>query len=241
MGMPITVEVASASEPDAKAGIGQVFDWFHQVDQTYSTYKPESIISRINQGKLKLQQATGEVREVLAAGEHMRSRTGGYFDMRLPDGHIDPSGYVKGWSIGRAGRTLDRAGLENYCIEAGGDILVRGHNPDGRPWRVGIRHPKHHDQVVKVLELTWGAVATSGTYERGEHIYDPHSGRPAQGPASVTVVGSDIAWTDVAATAAFAMGASGTEWLAQQTGLECYVIGHNGSATFTPGLKKYFL
>ena len=240
MGMPITVQVAGAPEAVAKSVTGQVFAWFRHVDRTFSTYKSGSQISLMNRGKLTAAKAAPEVREVLAACDRMRDRTDGYFDMRRPDGQIDPSGYVKGWSIGRAGELLDAAGLENYCVEAGGDILVQGHNLDGGPWRVGIRNPTRHEEMVKVLHLTRGAVATSGAYERGEHIYDPHSGQAAQGPASVTVVGPDIAWTDVAATAAFAMGRAGADWLARQKGLNCYVIGHDGLASFTPGLRGYF-
>jgi thiamine biosynthesis lipoprotein len=237
MGMPVTVEVVGSDEQ--RAAIGRVFNWFEAVDRRYSTYKPDSDISRLNRGELARGQAPAEVREVLAACEHLRDRTNGYFDALRPDGRLDPSGYIKGWSIARAGALLDSAGLRNYCIEAGGDILISGHNADRDPWRVGIRHPGRRHEIVKVLRLNGGAVATSGAYERGEHIYDPHTGAAAKGPASVTVVGSDIAWTDAAATAAFAMGARGAEWLARQPGLECYVIGHDEQASFTPGLVQY--
>jgi thiamine biosynthesis lipoprotein len=231
MGMPVSIEVVG----DEAEAMERAFEHLVWVDEKFSTYKPGSQISRLNRGELE--QADPAVREVLAACEAMRQRTDGYFDVKRGDG-IDPSGYVKGWAIRGAAQLLEREGVRDYCVEAGGDLQAQGHNSDGQPWKIGIRHPQHRHQIVKVLHMTDGAVATSGNYERGEHIYDPHTGRPATGLASVTVVGSDIIWADVAATAAFAMGAAGAGWLAQK-GLECYVIGHDGKATFTPGLREY--
>ena len=234
MGMPVTIEVDGAGEAAVEAAMQAAFDFLRWVDQTFSTYKPDSQISRINAGELVEARADEVVREVLAACEEMRRRTEGYFDIHRPGGRIDPSGYVKGWAIRGAAAKLEDTGLRNYFVEAGGDLQVRGSR------RVGIRNPLNRREVVKVLAVTDGAVATSGTYERGEHIYDPHTGGPATELASMTVVGPDIVTADVFATAAFAMGTRGAEWVATQ-GLECYAIGHDGQATFTPGLRQYFL
>jgi len=239
MGMPITIEVVHDDSAAALRAMGGAFDWFRSVDRTFSTYKDDSEISRMNRGELPRAAASLTVREVLRACEQMRERTNGFFDMRRPDGLLDPSGYVKGWSIEQAAVRLAGAGMRNYCVEAGGDLQTAGVNADGGPWRVGVRNPLAPDEMVKVLYVSDAAVATSGTYERGEHIYDPHTGRPAAHLASVTVVGPGIAWVDVAATAAFAMGTGAAAWLAQQYGLEAYVIGHDGQATFTDGLKRY--
>lgn len=239
MGMPVTVEVV-ADGMGAEEALEAAFDFLRSADQTFSTYKPESQISRLNRGELVEARADSVVREVLAACEDMWQRTDGYFDIHRPGGQIDPSGYVKGWAIHGAARRLEAAGLHDYAVEAGGDLQVSGHNAEGGPWRVGIRNPLDRRQVVKVLGLREGAAATSGTYERGDHIYDPHTGRAATELASITVVGPDIVVADVFATAAFAMGARGAEWVAAQ-GLECYAIAPDGTATFTPGLKRYFL
>jgi len=237
MGMPVTVELA-ADGGEAEAVVTAVFDWFVEVDRTFSTYKAYSVISRMNAGTLR-RRLPAAVRTVLAAGVAMSEATGGYFEMRRPDGQLDPSGYVKGWAIDEAAGILERRGFRDYCIEAGGDLQTGGHNAEGKPWRVGIRNPLQPGEVVKLLHVSNAAVATSGTYERGEHIYDPKTGRAATDIASVTVVGPRITWVDVAATAAFAMGGEGAEWLARQNGLEAYVIGHDGQATFTPGLSQY--
>lgn len=240
MGMPITIEVVGGKERRVKEAIEAAFgrlDWY---DHSFSTYKPDSEISRINRGELKWTEADTVVQQVLAECDKMRGWTGGYFDMRRPGGGIDPSGLVKGWAIARAAETLESHGSgNNYCVEAGGDIVTSGHNQQGQPWAVGIRNPLKPDEIVKILRLKDGAVATSGTYERGEHIYDPHTGRPANSLASVTVVGPEIVQADIAATAGFAMGGSAAVWLALQPGLEAYVIDHDGTATFTDGLARY--
>src|SRR4029078_11272679 len=105
------------------------------------------------------------------------------------DGHIDPSGYVKGWAIEEAAWLLDAAGARNYSINAGGDIVARGEAAPGRPWRVGIRHPDQADRVAAVLEVSDRAVATSGDYERGDHVRDPRTGRAPSGLRRVRGVG----------------------------------------------------
>jgi FAD:protein FMN transferase len=210
MGMPVTVDVRDGAAES-------VFDWFRWVDATFSTYKPTSEISRLNRGERRGGHPL--VREVLARCEELRSLTGGYFDARA-GGRLDPSGLVKGWAVDCAAALLEAAGARRFLIDAGGDVLVRG----GEPWRVGIRHPHERDKVAAVIQLADGAVATSGAYERGEHILDPHTGRPARGAVSVTVVGRDLATADAYATAAFAMGESGPEWTARLPGYAAMTV-----------------
>jgi thiamine biosynthesis lipoprotein len=210
MGMPVTVDVRDG-------GVEGVFEWFRWVDETFSTYRPDSEISRLDRGELR--GAHPLVREVLARCEELRAITGGWFDARA-GGALDPSGLVKGWAVDRAGALLEAAGARCFFIDAGGDVLLRG----GEPWRVGIRHPHERDKVAAVIELAEGAVATSAAYERGGHILDPRSGRPAAGAVSVTVVGPDLATADAYATAAFAMGESGPEWMARLNGYAAMTI-----------------
>ena len=148
------------------------------------------------------------VREVLARCERLREETGGYFDARA-GGRLDPSGLVKGWAVDRAAALLDAPGAQRFCIDAGGDLVARG-----GPWRVGVRHPRRRRRLAAALSVHDAAVATSGAYERGAHMIDPHTRRPARGALSVTVVGPDSATADAYATAAFAMGAAGPAWTA---------------------------
>jgi FAD:protein FMN transferase len=141
-------------------------------------------------------------------------------------GSLDPSGYVKGWSVEVASARLAAAGSTSHYINAGGDIRMRGQHPGGGPWRVGIRHPWEADKVSWVLAMTDGAVATSGTYERGDHVINPRTGKPARGLRSVTVVGPDLTLADAYATAALAMGEAGIGWLAKRAeeGYESAVV-----------------
>jgi len=191
----------------------EVFDWMREVDRRFSTYKPDSEVSRIGAGTLRVEDAHPDVRDVLARCDDLRDETRGYFDARA-GGSLDPSGLVKGWSVDRAAELLDRAGVRNYGVSAGGDMRLRGGAlPDDR-WRVGIQHPRQRDKVAKVVECRDLAVATSGAYARGEHVVDPHTGKPPAGVLSVTIVGPELATADAYATAAFAMGEAGPEWTA---------------------------
>jgi thiamine biosynthesis lipoprotein len=214
MGMPVVVDVRDQDVDDAV--FDRVFDWLRFVDATFSTYKADSEISRINRGELELADAHETVREVLDRCEELRQETGGYFDARAPlPGLVDPSGLVKGWSVDRAGAILDEGGARNYAVNAGGDMVLRGGAlPDDR-WRVGIQHPLLRDQIAKVVEANDLAVATSGTYERGDHVIDPHTAKPPVGVLSVTVTGPQLATADAYATAAFAMGEAGPDWTAR--------------------------
>ena len=147
---------------------------------------------------------------MLARCEELRVETDGYFDVRAASRRrLDPSGLVKGWSVDRGAALLDRAGLRNYAINAGGDIRLRGRAVPEWSWRVGIEHPLEHDKVAKVVEATDLAIATSAEYARGAHVLDPHTRRPPAGIHSVTITGPDLATADAYATAAFAMGARG--------------------------------
>ncbi len=235
MGMPITVEVVGdASTHDFKA----VFNYFRAVDHRYSTYKPASEISRINTGQLGAAWSD-EMAHVLELCEETKRDTNGYFDIRRGN-TLDPSGLVKGWSISNAAVLLRKRGHRSFYIEAGGDIQTEGKNEDGEPWRVGIRNPFQIDEVVKIIQLSGSAVATSGTYIRGEHIYNPHDGyKPATAIASLSVVGPSIYDADRFATAAFAMGRQGIHFIESLPDLEGYMIDTEGMATMTSYFDRY--
>jgi thiamine biosynthesis lipoprotein len=211
MGMPIRIDVPDGVDPRA---FDEAFAWLRFVDATFSTYDAGSEICRINRGELRTRDAHPLVGEVLDRCESLRRITGGAFDVRAPlPGGLDPSGFVKGWAVERAAALLERAGARRFLVDAGGDVVLRG-----GPWRVGIRHPRQRDRLAAVLELHDAAVATSGTYERGPHIVDPATGRPAAGALSVTIVGPALGTADAYATAAFAMGARGPAWTATLAG-----------------------
>jgi thiamine biosynthesis lipoprotein len=213
MGMPIVLDVRD-EDPDVGA-IARMWDSLRRVDAVFSTYKADSEISRLNRGELALEDASPEVREVLARCEELREETGGYFDARAAGGGLDPSGLVKGWAVDRACAVLDAAGFVNYALDAGGDIRLSGRAVPDLRWRVGIQHPSLKDKLAAVVEANDLAVATSGEYERGRHVFDPHTHAPPSGVLSVTVTGPDLATADAYATAAFAMGEAGPRWTAR--------------------------
>lgn len=239
MGMPITIEVVGDETGDA---LEATFQYFHDVDARFSPYKDDSELSAMTRGDIAFDQLSPDMHEVLGLAELTRHETMGYFDIRRPDGRVDPSGLVKGWAIRNAARRIEAAGYTNYCVEAGGDLQCRGHNEQGQRWRVGIRNPFEDTQVVKVLVPGDGGVATSGAYVRGRHIYDPHSGHAAPDDiASITVVALDIYQADRFATAAFAMGRDGIGFIEAMPGLEGYAIDREGIATMTSGLDRMTL
>jgi thiamine biosynthesis lipoprotein len=238
MGMTVSIDVRDPHlDPDALAG---VWKWLHHVDATFSTYREDSEITRFGRGELTIDELSPEVEDVLLQCIELGELTDGAFDafaVPAPNGtRLDPSGLVKGWSIERAAGLLQDAGARNFCINAGGDIALRGEPRDGEPWRVGIRHPDHAALMALVLELHGpAAVATSGTYERGAHIIDPRDGTPTTALASATVVGPDLGLADAFATAAFVMGLEALEWIETQPGYEAYLITHDETTHWSRG------
>jgi thiamine biosynthesis lipoprotein len=238
MGMPITVEVVGASDG---ALLDTVFAYFDAVDRRFSTYRHDSEIAAINRSELAAADYSDEMREVLALAEKTKGETHGYFDVRMPDGSLDPSGIVKGWAIRNAAAIIERSGARNYFIDAGGDIQSSGRNLAGREWRIGIRNPFDAAEVIKIIRPGGKGVATSGTYVRGQHIHDPHApGRPIVEIVSLTVIGPDILEADRFATAAFAMGKAGIHFIEATPDLEGYLVDKSGRATLTSGIGAYF-
>jgi thiamine biosynthesis lipoprotein len=230
MGMPVVVDVRDAVPESA---LDEVFEWFHEVDARFSPYRADSEVSRLGRGELALHDAHPDVREVYARCEELRVETDGYFDVSVVNG--DPSGYVKGWAVDRAAALLADNGARNLAVYAGGDMVLRGNALPDLGWRVGIQHPQLADRVARVLAVTDLAVATSGAYERGEHVLDPHTGRPPTGVLSVTIVGAGLAAADAYATAAFAMGTAALAWSAALPGHESLTILADGTMVATPG------
>ena len=236
MGMPVTVEIVDAE----KGTLDGVFDYFIAVDERFSTYTPTSEISRINRGELPPNECSEEMREVLELAEGTKRETNGYFDIRTPEGTLDPSGLVKGWAINNAANLIRKNGYKNFWVDAGGDIQTAGMNAAGTPWSVGIRNPFKMREIVKVVYPQGSGVATSGTYIRGAHIYDPHSKKPAPSDfVSLTVIGPDVYEADRFATAAFAMGKNGILYIENMPGFEGYAIDGDGKATMTSGFERY--
>ncbi|WBB75297.1 FAD:protein FMN transferase [Micromonospora sp. WMMD1128] len=242
MGLPISVHLRGprVRTRAVEERVARVFAELRAADTVFSTYRPDSVLGRLR-GAPPGPAATADplVREVAGLCEAARARTGGRFDARrlpLPLGGLgfDPSGLVKGWAVERAARHLTDLDGHDLCLNAGGDVLLRA-APDRPAWRIGIEDPDRPERMLDVVERTGGAVATSGTARRGTHITDPRAGRPAQAVRSVTVVGPDLLWADVYATAAVAGGADAPDWLATLDGYAALLVTADGRVRATPG------
>lgn len=237
MGTAIGLDIAGSADPGlARRMADATFAWFHEVDDRFSTFKHGSEVNRLDRAELAIEDCSEGLRWVLSESARLRDETGGYFDVYAA-GHLDPSGFVKGWSVQVASDRLAAAGLTDHCLNAGGDVRVRGCDGDGAPWRIGIQHPFESQHISWVLSAADLAVATSGTYERGFHVLDPFSGDPARELCSVTVTGGDLGRADAYATAAIAMGVKGLDWLAGLAGYECAVVTADGRAFRSDGLQ----
>jgi thiamine biosynthesis lipoprotein len=230
MGFPVSVDLRDGGPRDAD----RVFEWLHEVDLRFSPFRLDSEVSRLDRGELAV--VSEDLRHVLALCERYERRSFGAFRARLPGRHLDPCAVVKGWSVQRAAAMLRDVGLERFCINAGGDVVTAGEPVDGEPWRVGIRHPDNANQISAVLGVRNGAVATSAAYERGQHIFDGRTGLPAYGLLSITIYADDLTTADATATAAFAMGADGPQWAADQDGCLVYAVDTNYRVFRSPEL-----
>lgn len=212
-----------------------VEDWLQWVDLTFSTYRDDSQISRLGRGELRIDECHPQVTTVLQASAAAQTVTAGYFAARIGD-KLDPSGLVKGWAAQRASAMLRDAGLTDHVISAGGDVVCSGQRAPGDPWRVGVSDPHQPGTLLAVIRLDNAAAATSGTGERGAHVINPHTGRPATTLASVTVVGPDLGTADAYATALLASGHARPRWFEQLAGYESLTVTAHGRVDRTPGL-----
>jgi thiamine biosynthesis lipoprotein len=212
----VIVVVATSSGLDQESlasAVDDVAEFFYQVDRDFSTFKEDSQVSRIRRGELKIDDASEYVQQVWSLCEFSRELTLGAFDPWKAEGGFDPSGLVKGWAAEVAAQMLVEAGCENVLINASGDIVLRGGNPDGGPWNIGIASPDNVEEFVKVFDVVDGSVATSGDYEKGAHIIDPHTGLIAIGARSASVIGPDGAMCDALATALMVDGVDAQKWI----------------------------
>lgn len=240
MGTTATINIVSSTV--SEADIAKVFALLIEIENRFSVFKATSEISRINRGEINHEDYSAPMQEVFALAAKTKMETNGYFDIVTENGKFNPSGLVKGWAISKAAALIKLMGFDNFCVEVGGDIEVGGHNETNNLWRVGIRNPFNLEQNVKVLELANCGIATSGIYLRGQHIYDPHEYAKKFGEiVSLTVVAKSAYEADRFATAAFAIGRAGIEFIEDRGGLEAYMIDKNGLATFTSGFDKYLI
>lgn len=238
MGMPVCIEIADTNIK--QESFDSVFDYLIHIDERFSTYKENSEISKINRGEICPDQYSDEMRDVFKFSEETNKLANGYFNIQKADKSLDPSGLVKGLAIQKSANMLIDMGYNNFFVEIAGDIQTNGKNSQGEEWSVGIRNPFNQNEIVKVIFPKDMGVATSGTYIRGEHIYNPHELGPVKtNIVSLTVIGPNIYEADRFATAAFAMGPRGIEFIENLKGFEGYAIDKDGIATMTTNFNNY--
>ncbi|SHM86084.1 FAD:protein FMN transferase [Actinacidiphila paucisporea] len=230
MGTAFSFDVRGAG-PRVAAALEAAVAWLRHVDGIFSTYRPESQISRLSAGELALSACSPEVWEVLRLCEAAERRSGGWFSAGYAGG-FDPTGLVKGWAVERAAAMLSSAGAEAVCVNGGGDVQVHG-----GPWRIGVTDPLRSGAVAAVVHAEGElAVATSGPAERGCHVVDPRTGLPpATALASLTVVTRSLTDADAHATAGYAMGDRARAWLASLPGTRSLAIAPDGTSWTTGG------
>jgi thiamine biosynthesis lipoprotein len=196
-------------------GIDRVREFALHVDEVFSTYKPDSVISKLRRREMSIESASNEVEDVWNRCTAAREITQGAFDPWAVDGGFDPSGLVKGWAADKCAEIMLESGAKHLQINAAGDLSLRGGHFDGQkvvPWSIGVVNPENRQEIVHVFNILDGSIATSGTYERGAHILDPHTGLIAIGARSATVIGPDGALADALATALMVEGRDGAIW-----------------------------
>ncbi|WP_431994989.1 FAD:protein FMN transferase [Streptomyces griseoflavus] len=243
MGTVFSLDVRGGEPDTVRAAVREAVAGLHRVDEVFSTYREDSQISRLARGELGVEECDPEVAEVLALAAEAERVSEGWFSARHR-GRLDPTGIVKGWATERAARRLAAAGASGVSVNGGGDVQLLGAPGAGRPWRVGVSDPLRPGGLAAVVSAAGAdevAVATSGTAERGDHIVDPRTGRPAVTDlVAVTVVAPRLTWADCWATAAFAMGSrEGLRWLESLPGVEGLLITAGDEARCTGGLAGW--
>lgn len=189
--------------------------------------------------------AAGEIVAALRGiGPDALTLAGTLVRKREPQLAVDLGAIAKGYAVDRAIAVLQTAGVTGGAVNAGGDIRVFG-SRQGRPWRIGIQHPRQPGAVLTTLEATDRAVVTSGDYERFfekdgrryHHIFDPRTGYPAERCQSVTVLAPTAMLADALATALFVLGPEeGLLLLRDYPGVDALIVAADGRRQATPGL-----
>jgi len=223
----VDVDISSSlvSEDALNEAMQQVIDFCKQVDADFSTYIDTSWVTRLRTNQVEISSCPPSVQEVWQLCLQAKHLTDGAFDPWAVEGGFDPSGLVKGWAADKCADILVLLGIEHVQVNAAGDLALRGGFCDGvvKPWRIGVVNPDNRAEVVETFEINDGAIATSGIYERGAHISEPHTGMIAIGAKSATVVGP-LGWLcDALATALMVAGEDGAKYFTQPE-LEGYQV-----------------
>lgn len=217
-----------------RTAVATAVGWLHHVDRILSPFREHSELSQLRRREVGEAAVSGDVQDVLRRSRIARDLTRGAFDPWAMPGGVDPCGLVKGWAADRAADLLLAAGYRHVKVDAGGDVVVRGGATPDRPWVLGVQHPDDPGAVIATVSVVDGAVATSGTYERGEHVLDPaRTPAPARGARAATVVARDGGLADALATALLVAGRDLADVVAGLDG--CSALAVDGDRIWTVG------
>ena len=235
MGTVVTVDFfgseASEERDEALANAEAVL---REVDRVFSTWKPDSPVSRLRRGEVSLSQVPSEVADVLGECRRLKDLTKGWFDPWALPGGVDPTGLVKGWATQRCLRALDHVDATGVIVNAGGDIALRGTDEDGTPFRVGITNPSDELTLIAAVEVN-SAIATSGESQRGAHLFDTRHGTFRTALASASVVGPDLTVCDALATALVVGGEEVMDIIHRLDDYYALSVDRNGDLRANPG------
>jgi thiamine biosynthesis lipoprotein len=237
MGTVVTIDVYG--EPSLSASrtsllIERACTSLREADDVFSTWKADSPMSRLRRGEITVSMAPPQVAEVLELCATARERSGGWFDPWAVPGGVDPTGYVKGWAAQRALAALEDPAVTGAIVNAAGDIASIGGLSQSQGFRFGIVNPFATREVLCVVNGA-AALATSGTYERGLHLIDPHTGSAETKVASASVTGPDLGLADALATAVAVAGEVGLTMIDDIDGYDAMIVTPEGAMRWTAG------
>ena len=232
MGTGVSVDIPGSKEDIFE----KVFECLREIDRKFSPYKEDSEVSKYRRGELREAGLSVEMKFVLHACRKAEEKTNGYFSAWYGS-EWDPSGYVKGWAIEKAGMIIKKSGYRTFCVSIGGDLQAAS---DGsKKWSIGIQDPTDKSKILDLLSISNSAMATSGNYERGIHIINPKTSKPATDLLSLSVVGPGILEADILATAGFAAGKNWREVLAKFAEYEALAVRKNMQTEMTAGFEAH--
>lgn len=218
---------------DAEAIKQQVENELQHIDQTASTWKPDSEISRYNRAVSRdTFQLSDELQEIMTLSEQLKVSTGGAFDIQHQGEEIDVSAIAKGYAVDRIADYLhDDLDIQDFLVEIGGEVKARGNNAKAQPWIIAIYIPPSHAHIVGPrVTLKNTSIATSGLYFKENHIKNAETGHAlGHDLLSCSVIHPSNATADALATALYVMGAeAGLAW-ANENEVKAIFIKNDGT------------
>lgn len=233
MGTAVTLDIPGTSDNHI---FKEVFDRLREIDEQFSPYKKTSELCRLQRGELAQKKLSTDMKRIIRACKKAEADTDGYFSARY-SGEFEPSGYVKGWAIDQAQKMLESAGHKTFCVSIGGDLAAKSSGQ--KTWSIGLQDPFDKAGYIGKLSGKNFAIATSGSYERGQHIVNPKTGKPAGELVSLSVFGPKIIKADILATAGFACGYSFIKLVEKHTSYEALAITKNSAMLATKGVQDF--